>query len=324
MSTKRIWLKHPKSWRVGDVRITRVVEQGGSPIHARFFLKGATTELVQSQTWLQPHFANEDGELYGVCQAFVLESQGRRILVDTCIGNHKVRSVPMFDRQEMTFLADLGAAGFSPQSFDLILCTHLHVDHVGWNTRLENGRWIPTFPQARCLFGREEWEHWTADGVVNPDGDVFGDSVKPVVDAGLVDFVETHHVVTDEVRLIPTPGHTPGHVSVVIASRGRKAIITGDLMHHPIQCAAPDMYCEFDSDGEAARVTRRKFLAAYADAPVAIFGTHFPHPTGGWIRRRGDTWEFDVGPSVDGTELTLSANGDAWESVAPDEALGTA
>ena len=156
---------------------------------------------------------------------------------------------------------------------------------------LVDGKWVPTFPNARYLIGRKEWEHWS----VSQEADFrepVEDSVRPVIDAGLADLVEPGHRVNEEVWLEPTPGHTPGHVSVRISSRGEDAVITGDLMHHPIQCANPQWASNFDSDADLARKTRREFLARYSDRPVLVFGTHFATPTAGHIVRDGDTWRF--------------------------------
>lgn len=317
LSTNSLQMK-AKSWKIGDVRITRIME-GGEAVDASFFLRGVSREFIKSQAWLRPHFATEEGQTIGVRQTFLVESEGMRILVDTCVGNDKRRTVGLFDRLQTSFLSDLESAGCPPASVDRVLCTHLHVDHVGWNTRLVAGRWTPTFPNARYLFGRREWEYWSqaaetySDGVIMDTG-ILDDSITPVVDAGLVDFVEPDHVITSEVRLIPTPGHTPGHVSVEITSRGLTAVITGDLMHHPVQCCVPEVVVTLDDDVDEARATRIAFLSRYADTPVVIFGTHFAHPTAGWIRASDDTWMFDVGSTIgDDAPLELVPDGSGWE-----------
>jgi glyoxylase-like metal-dependent hydrolase (beta-lactamase superfamily II) len=177
---------------------------------------------------------------------------------------------------------------------DVVICTHLHVDHVGWNTRLADGRWVPTFPRARYLFARREWEHWTSE---EEDGTkrILADSVAPVLDAGLAELVEMDHRVADGIWLEPTPGHTPGHVSVRVHSDGADAVITGDLMHHPVQVAEPAWQSAFDTDPVQARETRRAFCSRYADRPVDVLGTHFHHPTAGRIVRHRDAWRFAVG-----------------------------
>ncbi len=282
------------TWQVGAVRITRVRELGGEPFPGTFLLPDASPALVQRHAWLKPHFAHEDGRLYGSIHSFVIESGTRRIVVDTCVGNDKPRTVKAWNLLHEPYLQNLTRAGFAPDTIDTVLCTHLHVDHVGWNTRLVEGKWVPTFPNARYLFGKKEWEHWSSDAASQRNGDVMGDSVRPIVDAGLAQLVEMDHMLTDEVRLTPTPGHTPGHVSVLISSRGEEAVITGDIMHHPLQCAEPDLANNFDADADAARRTRREFLARYANRPVLVLGTHFAPPTGGWLVDAGLAWRFEV------------------------------
>jgi len=226
---------------------------------------------------------------------FVIRSSDLTVLVDTCIGNDKDRGGRRpFHMLRTAFLEDLRAAGVAPEAVDVVICTHLHVDHVGWNTRLADGRWVPTFPRARYLFARREWEHWTSDA---EDGTkrILADSVAPVLDAGLAELVEMDHRVADGIWLEPTPGHTPGHVSVRLHADGADAVITGDLMHHPVQVAEPAWQSAFDTDPAQARETRRAFCARYADRPVAVLGTHFHHPTAGRIVRHRDAWRFAVG-----------------------------
>ncbi|TAK45044.1 MAG: MBL fold metallo-hydrolase [Betaproteobacteria bacterium] len=279
-------------WQIGAVRMTRVVEiEGPSP--GTFLFAEATPERLLQHAWLKPHFLADDGRSIGAIHAFIVESEGRRIVVDTCVGNDKPRSVAQWNLRQGRFLEDLAEAGFPRASVDTVLCTHLHVDHVGWNTMLANDRWVPTFPNARYLFGRAEWEHWSREPP-GPDRLARDDSVRPVLDAGLAELVATDHRITTEVHLEATPGHTPGHVSVRIVSRGEQAVITGDLMHHPVQCAEPDWANRFDVDAAAARRTRRAFLERQADRPVLVFGTHFATPTAGRIVRDGSVWRFAV------------------------------
>ena len=281
-------------WRIGDVTVTKIVEMevtGGS----RFILPQATYEAVLPITWLQPHFADERGRLKMSIHALVVEASGRRFLVDTCLGNDKQgRRIPAWNNLQGPFLADLAASGFPRESIDTVLCTHLHVDHVGWNTMLADEKWVPTFPNARYLMGRFEFDHWRGQRERDDMAAVFADSVKPVFDAGLVDLVETGHRVSDEISLVPTLGHTPGHVSVRIASDGEEALITGDFMHHPCQIARPDWRSAADSDPEQAQRTRRRMLGELADRPVLVIGTHFAGPTAGRIVRDGDAYRLAV------------------------------
>jgi len=279
-------------WKIGDVTITRIVEMETTS-KATFVLKDGSPENIRTVLWLRPHFANPDGKVIMSVHAFVIESPGHRMIVDTCIGNDKRRAFPGWNMLQLPFLADLEKAGFARDSIDRVLCTHLHVDHVGWNTMLVDGKWKPTFPRARYLIGRKEWEHWSKAS--EPDTrDLLDDSVRPVFDAGLAELVESDASITDEIRLEPTPGHTPGHHSVRISSRGQEAVITGDLMHHPVQMAHPEWGSHFDSDFNEAIATRRAFLERYGDQPILVLGTHFATPSAGRIVRDGNAWRLEI------------------------------
>jgi glyoxylase-like metal-dependent hydrolase (beta-lactamase superfamily II) len=217
-------------------------------------------------------------------------------MVDTCIGNDRKRMYDIFTNMNTSFIEDITAAGCPPGKINTVICTHLHFDHVGWNTRKVDGQWVPTFPNARYLFGKKEWEHWRGhprDGGVEAEHLV--DSIDPVLNAGLADFVDPDHRITKELWLEPTHGHTPGHVSLHISSDGEEAVITGDLMHHPVQFAVPDMKGQFDMDPAAAAKTRRDFIERYEDRKAFIIGSHFCDPTGGWILRDGAAWRFEKG-----------------------------
>lgn len=280
-------------WHIGEVTVTKVVEleaTGGT----RFILPDATREAARPIRWLYPHFMDAEGRLKMSIHALVIETPARRIVVDTCLGNDKPRDIPGWSNRRGPFLRDLEDAGYPRESIDTVVCTHLHVDHVGWNTMRVDGRWVPTFPNARYLIGRLEFEHWRAPHDNAEQRTVFADSVAPVFDAGLVDLVETDHRLCDEVSLVPTPGHTPGHVSVRIVSRGEEALITGDFVHHPCQLARPDWASSADHDKAQAARTRRALFAALAGRPVLVIGTHFAGPSAGRLVRDGDAYRLDV------------------------------
>jgi len=281
-------------WRIGDVTLTKIVElevTGGS----RFLLPQATPDVITPIAWLRPHFADENGRLRMSIHSFVVETPGRRIIVDTCLGNDKQnRRIPHWNDRHGPFLADLIAAGFAPDSIDTVLCTHLHVDHVGWNTMLRDGKWVPTFPRARYLLGRTEYEHWSDSAARADMKHVLADSVTPILDAGLAELVETSHRICDEISLVPTVGHTPGHVSVRIVSRGEEALITGDFMHHPCQIAHPDWDTTADTDPAQGIRTRWQMFERLAGTPVLVIGTHFAGATAGRIVRDGGTFRLDV------------------------------
>ena len=278
-----------KQWQIGDVTVTRVVEQV-APLPPEGLIDHIDPERLASyQSWLKPHFMNEEGQILLSIHALVVESAGKRIVVDTCMGND--RPLPMgLPPLETGFLGELEAV-VKREAVDIVMCTHLHFDHVGWNTMKVGDAFVPTFPNAQYLFGREEFEHWTS-GVEDENVDLTH-GVQPVVDAGLHALVENDHAITDEVRLEPTPGHTPGHVSVVIESGGQRAVITGDMVHHPVQLAEPTWSSHPDSQRERATETRRDFVARYGDTDVLVIGTHFAGPTAGHIKRDGDSCRFE-------------------------------
>ena len=283
------------TWTIGNVRVTRVLETEAK-LSLEGFLPDANAEaLAPHVDWLKPHFLDEDGQFTLAIQGLVIESAGKKILVDTCLGEHEVP----FDMGlgEGSFLDDLAAAGFPRESIGIVLCTHLHFDHVGWNTMRQGDRWVPTFPNARYLFARIEYDHWQAELEQGRGAEYafsFDDAVRPVIDAGLSDLVETDHKLTDEVWLEATPGHTPGHVSVRIGSRGEEALITGDLTHHPVQWAEVDWVMPADSDSAQAAATRRRLLAEHADSALLVIGTHYPSPCAGHLVKHGAGHAFRV------------------------------
>ena len=284
-------------WSVGPVRIDRVVEveQPLVPPHALLpDVDEATIE--RHRGWLVPDLLDPDtGRLVISFHTFVIRTPRSLILVDTCSGNDRDRPGKLrYHRKSWPYLENLAAAGVALEAVDYVLCTHLHVDHVGWNTRLVDGRWVPTFPNARYLFDREEWEFWQAEYETErfTDDPFYEDCILPVIAAGQVDFVSGEHEIDPWVRLEPSRGHTPGHVSVRIRDGDREAVMTGDMMHHPLQCAEPALSSCFCVDPEHSRRTRRAFLERHADGPVLVLPAHFPAPTGGHIRSVRDGFRF--------------------------------
>ncbi|MBN9596736.1 MAG: MBL fold metallo-hydrolase [Afipia sp.] len=276
-------------WTVGRVKITNVVEIGATG-GTRFILPQATPEEAQKMPWLVPHYANAEGRLRLNVQSWIVETPSHKIIVDTCIGNDKAnRSVPVWNGLNKPFLNDLAAAGYPIDTIDTVLCTHLHVDHVGWNTTLLGGKWVPTFANARYLFGKTEYEHWAAH---SPEGEhraVFEDSVQPIVDAGRANLIGSDHRIGDEISLISTPGHTPGHMSILVTSDGQQALLTGDVAHHPCQMAHLDWSSTADSDPVQSIETRKMLFSRFADTPALVFGGHYDP---GHIVRDGDAFRL--------------------------------
>jgi glyoxylase-like metal-dependent hydrolase (beta-lactamase superfamily II) len=267
-----------EEWWVGDVRIVRLAEIEAFVPKSAFF---GELDVPESE-WLTPHWRDAEGQLGFSVHAFLIDDGERRMVVDTCIGNDKVRTSPFWNGRSGPFLARMAELGFAPESIGCVICTHLHMDHIGWNTHLIDGEWRPTFPNARYQITRLEWEYQSSQPL-DPGEDPLGDSVRPIFVAGLVDLVDTAAKLSASISLEPTLGHTPGHISVRIRSRGEEAVITGDLIHHPAQIASPALATPLDWDAELARQTRHAFVRAHANRPVLVLGTHFSTPAGGRI-----------------------------------------
>jgi glyoxylase-like metal-dependent hydrolase (beta-lactamase superfamily II) len=298
---------------VGSTVVTSVWEQSLPDL--ALLVPCAQPDRVSEIPWLRPNFVDADGALLAVVQSLVVEHGGKQFVVDTCVGDHK--DVPVLDawsHQKTGFLGRFAQAGFDPALVDYVLCTHLHVDHVGWNTYLDNGTWKPTFPNARYLFARTELDHAAAADAepISESGagadasetfasrsrrmqiDVYKQSVKPIIDAGLADIVETPCEPLPGLKLVPSPGHTAGHVFVEIESHGEKAVITGDSFHHPCQIAHPEWAAVPDADQNAGNETRRKILREIADTATVLIGSHFAEPVVGHVASDGAAYRFDT------------------------------
>jgi len=276
-------------WQIGDATVFRLGE-----LDATAALQGLIPQFdlagISRDAWLTPDFVNEEGRLQGLVQAFLIVLGDQKIIVDSGVGIGKKRvAVPGWDNLQTAFLDQFKAVDMQPGEIDYVVNTHLHFDHVGWHTRLVNGAWQPTFSAARYVMAAEEFRYWQS----RPEKEIadqhagFSDSVLPVFEAGLVDLVADDQVIIDGVRLIPSPGHTPHHVSVLIESRGQSALITGDVAHHPCQLAHPDWRSTSDFDPDRARPSRSDLVERFADSETLIIGSHFADPVAGYMRRDG-------------------------------------
>jgi glyoxylase-like metal-dependent hydrolase (beta-lactamase superfamily II) len=276
-------------WKVGAVTITSVVEDqtDGPP---GFLFPDATEELVRSHPWLVPDYADAQGTIALRVQAFVVEIDGLTVLVDPCVGNGKARWLPAWNGLDLPFLERFADAGFTPDGVELVVHTHLHADHVGWDTHRDGDSWVPTFTRARHLYTEAELEFVRT--FLLPGEDVYGDSIAPIVDAGLADVIEPDADLGHGLRLESTPGHTPGHSSLWIESGGEHAILTGDFMHHPLQFAEPHLAEIADADVEVARATRSRMIREMARTGALVLGTHFPTRPAGRVAVEGDAWRF--------------------------------
>ena len=284
-------------WRVGEVEITRVLEFETALFEPAVLYPEVSLEVVRRHRgWLEPTLMDPvSGLLVFAFHSTVIRTPRVTILVDTCSGNDKERPHKLrYHRKNWPYLTNLATAGFAPEDIDYVLCTHLHADHVGWNTRLLNGRWVPTFPNARYLFAREEWDHWQvaelrAKYTTDP---YYEDSLLPIMESGQAELVATDYAFDDSVRIEPWPGHTPGHICVLVRSQHASPVLSGDIMHTALQCAEPQLNSCFCVDPEMARATRRRFLEAFADSQVMVIPAHFPTPSAGWIRSHDTSFRF--------------------------------
>ncbi|MFD5425415.1 MBL fold metallo-hydrolase [Streptomyces sp. NPDC127084] len=283
------------AWTVGDVTVLRIDETLLPPSTGPWLLPDATAEVVTGQDWLRPHFADREGILHIDSHSFAFTVGGLRVLVDTGIGNGKERANPAWHDLNTDYLQRLTTAGFPPESVDLVILTHLHADHVGWNTREADGEWVPTFPHARYVTSRTEREFWAGYDMEEARKQMFRDSVTPIEQAGLLDLVDVPTEgaeIAPGLRLLPTPGHTPGHVAVELTSQGETALITGDCIHHPVQLAHPAIGACVDIDPQQSEASRRELLAALADTDVLVLGTHFAPPSAGRVTTQGDAYRL--------------------------------
>jgi glyoxylase-like metal-dependent hydrolase (beta-lactamase superfamily II) len=275
----------------GPFETTRIVELEGTFIPATTLFPDATTELVEATAAGQNPgmYDRASGLLVMSFHSFIVRTGNWTILVDSCVGNHKPRPRnPHWHELETSYLSDLAAIGLKPDDIDIVMCTHLHADHVGWNTRLQNGGWVPTFPNARYLFGRKEVEHWR-QVLASSEADMvnhgsWADSVEPIFQAGQAELVDEDQEVDDGVQLMPAPGHTPGNVMVKLEQRGERAYVTGDVIHHPIQVEHPEWSTCFCSDPQQSAETRQRTLATVAEQDAWLLPAHFPTPTATKIR----------------------------------------
>lgn len=291
------------SWEVGDLLVHRIDETPLPPTTGSWLLPDATAHVVTQQEWLRPDFADHEGALRLDSHSFALTTGGQRVLIDTGIGNGKTRANSAWHDLRTDYLDRLTAAGFPPESVDLVILTHLHTDHVGWNTRKQgDGAWVPTFPNARYLTSRIERDFWTTLDVDESRRQMFRDSVHPVEDAELLDLVDIPAEGLDVaagLRLLPAPGHTPGHLTVQVRSHDETALVTGDSVHHPVQAAHPELGSCVDTDPEQAEATRRSFFESLTATDTLVLGTHFPPPTAGHLVGHADAYRLvPVSPTL--------------------------
>lgn len=285
---------HVTTIELGPVTISRVVEIGRSSYPTATMLPDSTPAAIAAHLpWLKPDFFDEaTADIGSRIQTYIVRTPRHTMLVDTGVGNDKDRqeNAP-WHRRQGTYLEDLAAAGVTPEGVDYVLCTHMHVDHVGWNTRCVNGRWVPTFPRATYIFVGDEWEFWKYESKTGKEtSGCIADSVIPIVSAGQAKLVESDYAVDEYLRFEPWRGHTPGHAAIRVQTPAGTALFSGDLMHRVVQVAEPQWSSQFCHDPRLAADTRRAFVEGHADSGALILAAHFPRP--GYIVREGGGCRF--------------------------------
>lgn len=287
------------SFRIGNALATRVHEMVDRSFEFRKFFPLSTDEEIDRNIhWMAPdHFDIATGRILLSMHSWLIDTGRFKILIDGCVGNGKNRpGRPDWCNLDTPFLTRLLEAGAHPEDINYVLCTHLHADHIGWNTRLVDGRWVPTFPNAKYVFSRREFEHWEtqlAADVQSPHMIGYRDSVLPVIEAGQALIVDDNAEIADCLILAPAPGHTPGHIAIWLKSREESAIFTGDILHHPVQLINPRWSCFGCIDPHQGTLTRQLVLAECADRGATLLPAHFMAPFGGRIRPKGEGFWWD-------------------------------
>ena len=284
--------------RIGDFKVQRISEFEGPFIAPEVFFPDYDAEVLKANPDMQgPRLIDPaTGKLVFSFHSFIVKTGRHNILIDSCIGNHKERPArPQFHRLQSPFLADLAKAGLKPEEIDYVMCTHLHWDHVGWNTRLDNGRWVPTFSNARYIMARREFDHWQGvqqRGEESPHRYAFEDSVLPVVRTGQSVLVDDDYAMEDGLWFESAPGHTPGNVVIHARSRDDRAVFLGDVIHHQFQLMQPAWSTLACTDRELSRKTRTRLIEEYAERGTRLLPGHFPAPTAGRIVRQGSAYRY--------------------------------
>jgi glyoxylase-like metal-dependent hydrolase (beta-lactamase superfamily II) len=277
--------------RVGETEIRSALEM--SLDRRPIAHLGAEPDLIEAnRDWLSPYFL-EEGDTWSLnFRTWILQVDGKAVAVDPCTGNGRPHPMAIFDGLDTPFIERFCATGIRPEDIGYVFCTHMHHDHCGWNTQLRDGRWTPTFPNARYIFLRREYERWNPNGaqyrLVAYNEGVYERSIQPIVEAGLADLVMEHHRILPSLTIEPAHGHTLGHAMLHLVSQAEEAYFSGDCFHHPLQLTRPELQFGDADDVEQAIATRRRLVALGLERNALIVPAHLPAPHAGRVRRRDD------------------------------------
>jgi len=280
---------------VGDAEVRRIEELRAPMPLAKFHVP----ELIERHAhWIFPQWGDAEGNWTMVVQSWIVAVDGRIVVVDPCVGNHRpLPEFPLFDMLDTPFIERFAATGVKPEDVDCVVCTHLHSDHCGWNTVLRDGRYVPTFPKARYFMSRREFDRWDSRRAdyrhVPANAGVFERSVLPVLEAGLAELIGDSHSISPSLRAEATPGHTLGHSALRIASAGREGWFTGDTFHHPLELLHPEIDAGTCEDFAQTVATRRRLIERFVAQGALVIPAHFDAPHAGFVRETDGVRHFE-------------------------------
>jgi glyoxylase-like metal-dependent hydrolase (beta-lactamase superfamily II) len=296
------WNHETDSYSFGTIDIGRVVDMEDGAFPAAMLYPDATPEAIKalSHRFGPMHINPESLELYLSFHAYVIKTEHHTILVDACVGNGKDRpGREMWTNRSGPFLDNLARQGVTPEDIDFVMCTHLHADHVGWNTKQVNGEWVPTFANAQYLFAEREYKFWEECQAKSDDPIMYGshaDSVLPVMKSGQAKLIDGAHEIATGLNTEPAYGHTPGNMVLHVSEAAKThAVICGDVMHHPVQLAHPEWSTCFCEDAQKSRATRTGLLDRFDGSDTFILPAHFQSPGYGPVERDGTGFRMKDG-----------------------------
>ncbi|HET9629944.1 MAG TPA: MBL fold metallo-hydrolase [Novosphingobium sp.] len=285
---------------VGTLAVARVLEMEG--MRMPLAQLGEVDALAERhRSWLYPRFAEPADNTFSLnFQTWVVDLDGFVLVVDPCSGNGRMRDMAMFHQLDTPFLERFTETGFAPERVDAVFCTHLHCDHCGWNTQLRDGKWVPTFPNARYYFVADEVRRWDTSRAdyrkvpfeIDYNANVFEDSVAPIIAAGLAELITADHQIRPGLTVQPAHGHSVGHCALRVDCGPTRLWFTGDAFHHPLQVSDSRLALGGDDDLAMAIATRERLRETIAREGSFMMPAHFAAPHVGQVSLEGGEYRF--------------------------------